>query len=120
MSGPTRRGGSARFPLGAVLLVLAFGCAATGSAAMRPAPRTHSIAIQGFVFRPDSVVAAVGDTLEWVNADAFDHSAVAMGKQFDSGVLVRGAKAVFVPSDTGSYPYRCNLHPTMAGTIIVR
>ncbi len=100
--------------------MLAFGCAATGSATIRSAPRTHSIAIQGFVFRPDSVVVAVGDTLEWVNEDAFDHSAVAVGKRFDSGVLVKGAKAVFVPVDTGSYPYRCSLHPTMAGMIIVR
>ena len=120
MSGLTRRGGSVRFPLGAAFLVLVLACAATGSAAARSAPRRHTIAIQGFIFRPDSVFVAAGDTLEWVNQDAFDHSATAVDKRFYSGVLVKGAKAVFVPSDTGSYPYRCHLHPTMEGTIIVR
>ncbi len=120
MSRLTRRGGSVRFPLGAAFLVLVLACAATGSAAARSAPRRHTIAIEGFVFRPDSVFVAVGDTLEWLNQDAFDHSATALDKRFDSGVLVKGAKAVFVPSDAGSVPYHCQLHPTMEGTIIVR
>ena len=83
-------------------------------------PRSHQVAIEGFVFRPRSLEIARGDTVVWVNNDPFEHSAVSPERSVDSGVLTKGAQFLFVARERGNYDYRCALHPVMEGKLVVR
>jgi plastocyanin len=85
----------------------------------RRAVRVHDITIREFRFQPDSIVVTRGDTVRWTNADPFEHTATA-ANAFDSDVLRKEDKAIYVAAATGRYRYRCSLHPTMEGTLIVR
>ena len=107
---------AAAIAAGAVILL---ACAARASA-VHAVPRRHDVAIQDFVFRPESLTVSKGDTVEWMNTDLFEHTATAKSGAFDSGALAKGARSRFIPSDSGSYAYRCTFHPTMEGVIIVR
>jgi plastocyanin len=77
--------------------------------------------------------AKVGDTVTWTNKDNIMHtvtsgtgpSDTAKGKEFDSGLS--GPNALTATGKTfshkftaaGSFPYFCQVHPTMVGKVIV-
>lgn len=67
---------------------------------------------------------AVGDTIEWVNLDAVQHTATSSiepvdGAAFDSGLMANGATFRFAPDVVGTWEYFCEVHPTlMAGATI--
>jgi plastocyanin len=83
-------------------------------------------------FSPNPVKASVGDTVTWTNDDTTIHTVTSgtgsadpnMGKVFDSSP---GLKTLFAPKQTfthvfteaGTFPYFCQLHPTMMGTVEV-
>jgi len=100
----------------AVLAVAALAAAAGSCAPGEGAPRRHEIQIQAFVYSPDTVAAAPGDTLVFINHDAVPHTAAAAGR-WDTGDIPAGAtRTVVVPaSPTG--PFKCAYHPTMAGAL---
>ncbi len=59
---------------------------------------------------------AVGDTIEWVNGDAVQHTATsnvapAGGAAFDSGLMGNGDTFRFVPVVAGTWEYFCEVHP---------
>lgn len=83
------------------------------------APRANAVAIRGFAYAPDTVVAAPGDTVVWTNADIFPHTATAPG-QWDTGHIGAGAEGKIVAGQAGTYPYVCTYHPAMRGTLVVR
>lgn len=83
------------------------------------APRAHAVAIRGFVYAPDTLVAAPGDTVVWANADVVPHTATAAGR-WDTGQIGAGASGRTVAGAAGTYAYVCAYHPTMRGTLIVR
>jgi plastocyanin len=80
-------------------------------------------------FSPNPVNVKVGDTVTWTNKDSTPHT-VTSGKdqtpdnKFDSSP---GLKTIMAPQATfshtfteaGEYPYYCQLHPTMVGTVMV-
>lgn len=102
-------------PLGAVLGLL--GCTDADAAASGD-PRTHDVTMRAVSFAPKELVVAVGDTVQWVNADIVRHNAVRPGL-FDTGELRPGNKYVWVPSDTGEVSYRCTIHQRMRARVTV-
>ncbi len=65
-----------------------------------------------------SVTVAVGDTIEWVNLDAVQHTATSSanpggGSPFDSGLLSNGGRFRFVPDAIGTWTYFCQVHPVI-------
>ncbi|MFN0100184.1 MAG: copper-binding protein [Gemmatimonadaceae bacterium] len=102
-------------PLGAVLCVL--GCSAA-DAAVTGEPRTHDVTMRAVSFTPKELVVAVGDTVQWVNADIVRHNAVRPGL-FDTGELRPGDKYGWVPSDTGEVSYQCTIHQRMRAKVTV-
>ncbi|MCC6316928.1 MAG: hypothetical protein IT361_04475 [Gemmatimonadaceae bacterium] len=76
--------------------------------------------ISGLAFHPAELNVAVGDTVVWVNRDIFPHTATASGASgWDTGTLAEGMSGRVVVSDGAELSYRCSLHPTMQGRLIV-
>ncbi|RVC61535.1 MAG: amicyanin [Mesorhizobium sp.] len=83
-----------------------------------PAPaKTITVTIDKLVFSPASVTARVGDKIEWVNKDAFAHTAT-----------VKGGWEVMIPpkstgnttlNEAGAVDYFCRFHPNMRGRVAV-
>lgn len=78
---------------------------------------THEVAIEGFAFSPAELTVAVGDTVNFTNADGAPHTATALDGSFDTGRLNRGDAGSITIETAGTFSYKCNFHPNMTGTI---
>jgi plastocyanin len=90
------------------------------AAASAPAPVTHTITMEGVAFKPDDLTLTVGDSIVWVNKDAFAHTATAQGGSIDSKEVAAGASWTFQAVKPGEFPYVCAYHPTMKGVLRVK
>ncbi len=90
----------------------------TGACARRP--RAETVAMSGIAFVPDSVSAAVGDTVVFRNDDPVPHTATSDRGAFDSGDVPPGKSWRWLPKAAGRFPYHCTYHPNMTGVIVVR
>ena len=77
------------------------------------------VSIVDFAFQPASVEVPVGGTVTWTNTGAAPHTATADGGAFDSGQLAPGAAFSQTFTAACSFPYHCNIHPDMTGTVNV-
>ncbi len=102
----------------AIAAVLA---AALGFAARDAAAADQSVSIINLAFSPASVSVSVGDTVTWTNNDAgIPHTATSDAPGvFDSGTLNTGGTYAKTFTEAGTFPYHCNIHPTMTGTVVV-
>ncbi len=80
--------------------------------------QTHRIEMKGVAFAPTQVTVAVGDTLEWHNADIVAHTATAEDAGFDVNVPP-GKKGSAVVKRPGTFSYLCRYHPNMTGQVVV-
>jgi plastocyanin len=91
--------------------VQAVACNATGAGT--------PVAIAGNAFGPASVTVAVGGLVTWTNSDSISHTVT-----FDSGpncgTLGGGATQTVQFTVAGTYPYHCQIHPSMKGTVVVQ
>jgi plastocyanin len=80
-------------------------------------PRMHVIRIRAMAFDPAPSGIRVGDTIEWVNADMFQHTATARNGAFDVDIKA-GAKARIVVKAAGTTLFYCRYHPGMTGKLV--
>jgi plastocyanin len=98
------------FPIAALLAV---------GAMVAPAPAaTITIVMEKLTISPATATAKVGDTVEWVNRDAFVHSATANNGDFDVR-LPAGRTVASVLGKAGSVDYYCRFHPNMKATLTI-
>lgn len=76
-------------------------------------------------FSPDPVVVSSGQRVAWRNGDSILHTATGIGSGsqggFDTREIGPGSTSTSVTFTTpGDFAYRCNIHPTMVGTVTVR
>jgi plastocyanin len=72
-------------------------------------------------YQPAKITLKVGQTATFINSSNADHTVSAHnGSSFDSGNIATGANWVFKATKPGTYPYICQYHPLMKGTIIVQ
>ena len=72
-------------------------------------------------FHPQILQVSRGDTVVWINRDIVPHTATATRKGgWNTGPLSQGTTGRYIASRRGEDPYICELHPTMAGKLIVR
>jgi plastocyanin len=84
-------------------------------------PRRHVVEIEGMAFHPAVMEVAPGDTVIWLNRDIVPHTATGDGKPvWSTGVLAREQSGIYVPRQSGSSTYFCELHPVMKGKLIIR
>ena len=81
---------------------------------------TNAVSIQNFAFSPSSLTVKVGDTVMWTNSDSATHTVVAGDGSFKSGNLGQGASYQFTFKAAGTYAYKCGIHPSMTGTVVVQ
>jgi plastocyanin len=77
----------------------------------------------------DPIKVKVGGKVTWTNKDSVQHTVTSgkagspdSGKEFDSGLtklINPGATFEHTFTKAGTFPYYCQLHPTMTGTVIV-
>ncbi len=107
-----------------VVLLLVSGCLGNGS---QPAPPDigadlgsgHEVAMQNFSFEPPDLVISQGEAVTWINQDDVAHHVASEDGSFDSGRLPPGARYSRAFEAPGQYPFRCVVHPAMAGSIRV-
>jgi plastocyanin len=85
-------------------------------------------------FDPKEINVKVGDTVKWTNNDNALHTVTSgkdssdpnKGKDFDSGLTppnaltTTGKTFQHTFTTAGTFPYFCQVHPGMAGTVIVK
>ena len=76
------------------------------------------IVISGFAFSED-ITVPVGTTVTVRNDDGAAHTFTADDGSFDSGSIAGGATFEFTFTEAGTFPFHCNIHPSMTGTITV-
>ena len=72
--------------------------------------------VDGNRFRPGTVTIARGTVVKWVNRDNHDHTSTGPGwnRRLDPGDAFRRTF-----NEAGTFAYRCTIHASMRGTIVV-
>src|SRR5687768_13222525 len=95
-----------------VLLAAALGLSGPGVAAPAAKPATHTVVMEAVAFQPEVLTVKAGDTIVWVNKDAFPHTATAP-RRFDSKSIAADRSWKYTARARGEFPYVCTFHPTM-------
>jgi len=93
--------------------------AAAGFVTPAIAATTHTVAMDGTRFVPETLTVKRGDRVVWVNKDPFPHTATAV-PTFNSKSIAAGHSWSYVANKSGEFAYICTLHPGMKGTLIVQ
>ncbi|MBB1245243.1 cupredoxin domain-containing protein [Streptomyces durbertensis] len=81
-----------------------------------------TLTIQNFAYEPADLEVSPGQEVTVINRDTVAHTVTSTEDgEFDTGSIASGESGTFTaPSETGSHPYTCSLHPNMRGTLTVR
>ena len=119
--------------LGALLVLLSFGCG--GSTSVVPTSPTSVLpstpvttvsivmgasALTTSAYSPNPVRLSVGSAVTWVNTDNTAHTSTADGGAWSSGPIAPGRSFSRTFTSTGTFTYRCTIHPGMVGSIEVQ
>ena len=130
---PTR--GSARLRrvavAGAAAAVLLAGCGGSDSGTTKPetavsnAAGNSAVTVKQFQFMPAELTVKAGTNVTWINQDDIVHTATSGATPgtadgtFDGQMDGRGKSFSHVFDRPGRYPYFCNRHTSMTGTVVV-
>ena len=103
-----------RRPGRALCLALA---AIMGMTAVTAHAKTLQVTISDLKFSSEEIEARVGDTVEWINRDALDHTATAPGR-WDVTIPANGSGRLVVKK-AGQAAYYCRFHPNMTARIAI-
>jgi plastocyanin len=110
--------------LGAVLLLAtgSIGLASCGGPEEEEggsAPATEAVTIDDFEFMPAELTVQAGEEVAVTNEDTAAHTLSADdGADFDTGAIeADGDEGSFTVEEPGTYPFICEFHPTMTGTL---
>jgi plastocyanin len=106
------------FIFAAATLLFFNSCSKSKTNPTTPA-NSNTINITGMSF-PATTTVKVGSTVKWINKDAMAHTVTSDdATTFDSGTLDAGGTFSYVANTAGSFPYHCNFHANMKGTLVV-
>jgi plastocyanin len=84
--------------------------------------QTYAVTIgpDDMAFDPPTLEIARGDTVEWTNKMGMEHTATSDdGSSFDSKEIAPDTTFSHTFNDAGGFPYHCEIHEFMKGTITV-
>jgi plastocyanin len=71
-------------------------------------------------FVPAELSVAVGTAVTWTNTDSTSHTSTSDAPGWNSGIFGAGRTFSFTFQTPGTFPYHCDVHPSMVGTVVVR
>jgi plastocyanin len=77
------------------------------------------VAIADFTFDPADIQATVGQTVTFTNNDSAPHTATLDDDSCTTAQIANGGSEGLTFNVAGTYPFHCNVHPNMKGTITV-
>jgi len=82
---------------------------------------TTTLKMYNYGYTPKTQRVTLGNSVKWRNPTGKRHDATPINNWSWTGVSVAAGatSATVTPSQAGSFPYFCSLHPTMKGTINV-
>ena len=84
-----------------------------------PPPQAATVSIVNSTFSPAALTLPLGSTVTWRNDDDRSHTATSSTGAFASGTLGTGATFAKTFGSAGTFPYFCEFHPDMQGTIAI-
>jgi plastocyanin len=78
-----------------------------------------SVSIENFTFSPADITAKVGQTVTFTNGDSAPHTATLDDGSCTTPNIATNASDGLMFTAAGTYPFHCNVHPNMKGTITV-
>lgn len=82
-------------------------------------PERHTVVIESMKYAPSEIRISVNDSIRWMNKDLVPHTVTSLDKKFDSKEIPSHGRWTYVFRKPGTYPYKCDYHPMMSGTVIV-
>ncbi len=80
----------------------------------------NTIVIKNFVFIPAEITVAPGAVIMVDNQDTAPHTVTAEDQGFDTGNLNGNQRgSITAPMEPGAYPYICDIHQYMKGSLTV-
>jgi plastocyanin len=96
------------------------GVVPQAQAAAQDAPADAApVRIINLSFDPAEVTIPTGTAVAWANEDTVPHTVTSVDGVFDSGIFDPDGSFSWTFDQPGSFPYVCQLHPQMQGTVIV-
>lgn len=99
------------------------GTSASTGPSLAPSSSTSqpaAITIKNFAFQGPASVSP-GAKITVTNKDSTSHTVTSdTNGQFDVNVPGGGTATFTAPTKAGHYPYHCNIHPSMHGTLTVQ
>jgi plastocyanin len=110
----------------AVAGTLAAGCGGGGGSSSGGSTTTsaggqgggNAVTIDNLAFSPTTLNVKTGQQVTWTNKQDIAHTVTADGGAFDHQ-MPPGATFSFTFAKAGSFPYHCNIHPSMTATVQV-
>jgi plastocyanin len=94
---------------------------AAAVAAGMASPAAHAkatVQIVNLHYKPTPLTVAVGETVTWKNEGFIPHTVT--GAELDSGRIRGGGEFSYTFTKPGTFEYRCTIHPSMHGKVIVQ
>ncbi len=110
-----------------VVIVLIAGCTSSSNPSPSPSAVTsftssasqNTVVIKNYAVTPSTLTIQKGANVTWRNDDSVDHQITSDSKEFSSPLIGAGDTYTYQFNATGTFPYRCNIHPEQ-GTIVVQ
>jgi plastocyanin len=109
-------------PVALVLCLVLSGCGGSGSSGPPTTLGPNDIEVADFTFAPPTLTVKVGTTVTWhFDQPSAPHNVVSLTTPvlFNSGTPKGTGTYSFTFTTPGTFPYLCQIHPSMKGTIIV-
>jgi plastocyanin len=109
-------------PVALVLCLVLSGCGGSGSSGPPTTLGPNDIEVADFTFAPPTLTVKVGTTVTWhFDQPSAPHNVVSLTTPvlFNSGTPKGTGTYSFTFTTPGTFPYLCQIHPEMKGTIIV-
>jgi plastocyanin len=88
-----------------------------GAATVEPDPGDVVIVVRDFEFVPSTVSVPLGTRIVIRNEGSTQHSLIADDVTLNTDPIDPGEEAVIWAGEAGVYPFHCELHPQMKGTL---
>lgn len=82
-------------------------------------PQPVAVSIVGRAYLPAQTTVGLGQTVTWSNGTLDKHTVTSVEGLFNSGVMTTGQSFSVTFTKAGTFDYKCTVHPTMHGSVLV-